>query len=41
MTNQELNSCAVVANDVLQKLIDEFLASLDFDKFEATPDLLN
>lgn len=41
MTNQEVSTESIVANDELKKLIDEYLASLDFDKFDVTPDLLS
>lgn len=40
MTNEELSSDDVVPNVDLLQQIDEFLKSLDFDKFDVTPDLL-
>lgn len=39
MTNEELSD-AITENEELKNRIEDFLKSLDFDKFEATPDLL-
>lgn len=40
MTNETLRNDDVAANEDLHAQIEEFLASLDFDKFEVVPDLL-
>lgn len=40
MTNQELANVELVDHTVQLELIEEYLKSLDFDKFDVTPDLL-
>lgn len=40
MTNQELSTTELIDHTVQQELIEEYLKSLDFDKFQVTPDLL-
>lgn len=39
MTNEELSD-VISENEELKNRIEDFLKSMDFDKFEATPDLL-
>lgn len=41
MTNEELTSRDIIPNSELKDEIDTFLKSMDFDTFDATPDLLN
>lgn len=41
MTNIEISNTELFENSKLKDKIEEYLKSLDFDKFDATPDLLN
>lgn len=40
MTNQDLTNMELVDHTVQLDRIEEYLKSLDFDKFDVTPDLL-
>lgn len=41
MTNEDLTDFEFTDNDELRANIEEYLKSIDFDKFDVTPDLLS